>query len=481
MIPIAGFVPDADPVTPGILLDCTNLIPTLKGMAGVNALATPSGVPALSAACKGAAVVTKLDNSRRIIAGTADALYELLTGSWTDQSAVGGYAGGVDTQWSITQFGDATLAANGTDTIQRSTSGAFTAISGAPIAEIVFSVGSFVMALNVNDGASKPDGWHCCAAFDDTDWTESTTTQSASGRLVSTPGECTAGGRLGEYAVAYKNRAIYLGQYVGAPAIWDWQQVIGGSAGCVGKKAWADLDGTHFVVGEDNFWLFNGTTPIPIADGVLKEWFQEEVDASTKYKIECVFDKTTNRVWVFYPSAGSTTLDRALVYHTQSKKWGRATVTVESVLEYVTATITIDDLDDYGATIDDLPEVSFDSPYWMTGARSLSVVNSSHQIQTFSGDSASSSLTTGDVGDDFGFSLLQRVKCRFTQAPTSATLQAYYKNDSGDSLTAGSSVSMNGNKFDLLQSARWHRVQIDFTGPVEITAIGETHVQDGLE
>jgi hypothetical protein len=56
---ILGFLPDADPSVAGVLTDCTNLIPFDQGMRGAPSAATPSGVPALAATCKGAAVVTK--------------------------------------------------------------------------------------------------------------------------------------------------------------------------------------------------------------------------------------------------------------------------------------------------------------------------------------------------------------------------------------------------------------------------------------
>jgi len=466
MIPIAGFAPDADPVTPGILTDCENLIPTLKGMAGLGSAQTPTGVPALAAACKGAVIATKLDGTRRTFAGTATDIYELSGGSWT--SRIGSLTGGTDTQYSFAQFGDATLAANDADAIMRSTSTTFSAIVGAPVAKIIFSVGAFVMALNTD---TSVDQWHCCAAYDDTDWAESVTTQSASGRLVSAPGELTAGGRMGEFAVAYMNPAIYLGSYVGAPDIWDWRQIIGGSAGCVGQKAWADLDGTHFVVGDDNFWLFNGQAAVPIGDNVLKEWFQEECNPSYKYKVECNYDKARNLVWVFYPSVGSSTLNKALVYHVQSKKWGRVTQNIETSLEYVTASTTIDGLDSYSSTIEGLPAVPLDSPFWQASSRLFAFVNTSHQIQHFTGASASSSLTTGDVGDDHAFVLLKRVKARFTTSPTTATFQHYYKEESGDSYTAGSLSTMDGNKFDVLWAARWHKGMMNFTGDMEITGM----------
>ena len=479
MIPIAGFAPDADPTTPGVLTDCTNLIPNLIGMQGGPSAVTPSGVPALAAACQGAAVVTKLDGTRRMFAGAQAAIYELSGGSWVDRSRGGGYTGGAESLWSIAQFGDATLMANRADTIQRSTSGAFADIATAPKAEIVFSVGAFVMALNVNDGADKVDGWHCCAAYDDTSWTPSVTTQATSGRLVATPGALTAGGRLGEYAVAYKARSMYLGQYVGAPVVWDWTLIPGGNAGCVGKNAWCDIGGVHFFVGDYNFWLFDGTRPVPIADGILRTWFSANCSQSYKYKIICQFDKVTNTVWVFYPSTNASTLDSALVYHVLSKKWGRADRSIQTSLEYVSATVTIDGLTAYSATIDGLPSTPFDSQFWLSGGRAMSVFNTSHQLQSLTGDSTSSELVTGDVGDDDAVLLLQQIRLRFAVAPTAATVQTWHKMQSGASFSLGPSGTMNDGKFDCLKSARWHRAQIGFTGPGTVTGMNAKYKPAG--
>ena len=123
---LLGFTPDAEATTPGILTDCTNVIPYESGMKGAPTGAIPSGIAALAAECRGAAVITKLDDSRRLFAGTASKLYEVNGSTWTDVSRAGNYSGGVDARWSFTQFGNATIAANLSDTIQRSnTSGAF--------------------------------------------------------------------------------------------------------------------------------------------------------------------------------------------------------------------------------------------------------------------------------------------------------------------------------------------------------------------
>jgi hypothetical protein len=334
---------------------------------------------------------------------------------------------------------------------------------------VVFSVGSFVMALNTDDGAVKPDGWHCSAVFDDTDWTPSITTQAASGRLVATPGRLTAGARLGEYAVAYKERSIYLAQYVGAPVIWDWTQIPGGEAGCVGKNAVCDLGGVHFFVGADNFFLFDGTRPVPIGDGSVRQWFVVNSSAKYLYKTTCTYDRETNLVWIFYPSLGSSVCDSALVYHVQSKRWGRADIPVQAVLSYVSSAATFDGMDGAAPSFDTLPPVSFDSPFWYAGTRALSIFDTSNQMKSFSGQSSSSSLTTGEVGDDDAVMLLQQIRLRYAVAPSAATVQTSYMPNSGGDFVAGVSGAMNDGKFDTLKAARWHKATISFTGPVRVT------------
>ena len=482
---LIGFAPDADPVTPGVITNCTNFIPYEQGMRGAPTGLIPASTPALTSPCIGGVVVTKLDDTRRIIAGTATSLYELSTGSWTDQTrAAGVYTGGTDTRWSFAQFGNSTLAANLTDKIQRSnTSGVFSDIATAPQAKIIFPVGGFVMALNTVDGTygTTPNRWWCCALYDETTWTPSVTTLATTGQLVSSPGSITAGMKLGEYAVAYKAKAIHVGQFVGAPAVFDWVQVPGGDAGCVGQDAVCDIGGAHFFVGQDNIWIFDGSRPTPIGVGQLRQWFYQNSNPTFLYKTQCIFDRQNNVVWTFYPSTSSTVCDQAIVYHLQTKKWGCVTTTVEAVLNYISAGSTIDGLSAISSTIDGLVNYSFDSAFWLAGSRSLSVFDTSHQLNLVSGMCINSSFDTGDAGDDEATSLLTKVRIRFAPGykPSTGSVTTYTKMTEGDSLTVAASGSLNDGKFDVLQSARFHRASFSFTGDVRVLGVGAVLIPQG--
>lgn len=482
MTPLLGFAPDADATTPGIITDCTDFVPYINGMEAAPTAVTPSSTPALAAACLGAAVTTDLSGTRRIYAGTTTNLYELTGGAWVDRTRVGAYTGGADTRWSITQFGNATIAADKSDAMQRATGAAFADIATAPKAEIVFSVGAFVMALNINDGTDKPDGWACCASYDETTWTPSIATLAATGRLVSTAGALTAGLRLGEYAVAYKAKSIYLGRFIGTPSVWDWLQVPGGEAGCVGKEAVCDIGGAHFFVGDDNIWLFDGTRPMPVADSTVRQWFFDNSNPLYRYRTKCVFDRQNNRVWIFFPSNSSSTCDSTLVYHVLTKKWGKSNRTIEAVLAYVAPGTTYDTWSSAGATYDTLPNVAYDSQYWVSGGQALSIINTSHQLQLVNGGAGASSFTTGDAGDDESVLLLKQLRLRYASgyAPTSATVQTYSKMNSGDGFAAAASGAVNDGKFDTLRAARWHRATFTFSGATRVTGIDAKMTTQGL-
>src|SRR5689334_936794 len=382
MIPILGFLPDSDPTIPGVLSDCNNLIPSEKGMIGAPSPAVAVvGLAALASAARGAAVLIDTGGIRRNFAGTQTKLYELTGSTWTDRSKVGNYTGSTDNRWSFAQFGNVAIASNYTEAIQFSASGAFADITGAPKARFIVAAKDFVIAFATNDGTfgDQPDRWWCSAFQDYSSWTPSVSTQATTGRLVGVTGGLTAAATLVAYVVAYKERGMYLGQYVGAPIVWQWDQVPG-EVGCVGPEAVVDVGGAHIFVGTDNIWLYDGTRANPIATNQVRQWFYDDGSATYRYRTIVYYDRQTARVWIFYPGASSSngTPDRAIVYNLVSKKWGKAHRSVECVFQFITPGITWDTLNTVGATWDTLPTSSWDSQTWQAAGRSLGFFDTTH-------------------------------------------------------------------------------------------------------
>jgi len=83
------------------------------------------------------------------------------------------------------------------------------------------------------------------------------------------------------------------------------------------------------------------------------------------------------------------------------------------------------------------------------------------------------------MGEDEKFATITRVRPRFFTSPSSGNLINYYRNNLGDSLTTGVTTSLSNGKYDLKRSARWHRLEFSFTGPVELGAMDVSVVEDG--
>ncbi len=480
LVRLEQFAPDADFSEPGVIVDCQNLVPSFRGYKAAPT-ATNVGYDALAGACYGAAVVRKLDNSIRYIAGTADKLYEYSSG-WVDRSG-SAYSATGDSPWDFAQFGNVTIAATKANTLQYSTTGAFADIATAPKAGLVETVNQFVIVADTNDVGfgDSPDRWWCCAIGDYTDWTPDVATQCVSARLTSAPGKISALKRFGDGIVAFKDRAMYIGSYVGAPDVWSFLE-IPGQVGCPARNGVVDIGAAIIFVGYDNFYLYDGSRPVAIGNP-LKDWFYSNLYTDYAYRIQTVHDRENSNVYFFYPSsAGAGALDSCVVYNYRAQKWGVDDRTIEVAIDFVTGGLTFASTFATTYTFASVDaSTSFDSPFLVAGQPAPAYMDTSHVTQSLTGVGGSWSLTTNDFGDDNMVLTLKRVRPRFLAAPTTCTLTNYYRMVMGDSPTQDATTTYSNGKFDVLRGARWHKLQLDGTGGGEITGLDVQAVESGSE
>lgn len=471
MIKFVGYFPDADEHTEGVILDLEMMLPSNRGYKGA-----PSPVAvtsALAAECRGAAYVIKLDNTSRTFAGTQTKLYELTGTTWTDVSKAGNYVGASDSFWRFAQFGDVTLAVNGTDEFQYSNgSGAFANLTGAPKAKVIDTIGGFVMVGNYNDGTDTPDGIKWSAYLDYTDWTPDIATQAGDLRLLDTPGEVRALKRLGQYAVAYKENSMYLGVNNGPPVLWGFT-LVSGEIGAVSQEAVVSIETAHYFISDNDIFAFDGARPVSISSGIRESFFAD-LNADYAYKIRGIHDKNNNLIYWYYPSIASNgPLDSCIVYNYKNQRWGKADRNIEVCLEYLTGSVTYAGIESDYATYTDIPSVSYGSPFWTNASFNMAIVGADHIIYTLNGASTSSSLTTGAIGNDVVMMLMQRVQPSFTNDPTTGSMINYYRMTDGATYTTDATVALSSGRYDVLRDARWHKFKTSYTGDVEV--IGHTY------
>ena len=468
-VPLKGFLPDLDPTIPGIILECNGFLPSKMGLRSAFSAAN-YGYDALAAACKGFTVARKTDGTTRVIAGTESKLYEISGTSWVDRTRASGGDYTTSTgKWRFGQFGNITYAVNKLDTPQYSSSGAFADHPEMPKCAIVETANQFVLIGNTNDATygDQTDRWWCSAIGDPDDFTTSVATQCVTARLTDVPGAITAIRGLDEQVAFFKQRGLYVATYQGPPTVWGFR-LVSQDVGTFCQESAVKVGSVIYFMGYEDFYLFDGTVPRPIGDGIREWFFNEQLSRDVADKTWGFFDRYNMIIYWFYASVdGSGTVDKWIAYRPTTGTWGAGTLTVEAAGEFLTASPTYDSFG-LGLTYDTLPDVVYDSSYWGTTAPAPAVFTSSHILSTLDGASGTGTLKTGWVGDDQDYSTVRRVIPRWKDEPTSATLVHTYVTSLGGTEASNSSTSMEEGRFDVMQSGRWHQDEVTTVGTCDL-------------
>ena len=483
-----SFAPDALTTAPEVLTE-VSAVPTPRGYKSPPA-GTDMGVDEfVDTPPQGGAYLVKLDGSSRSFVGSETTLYESSGGSWADVSrASPAYSNGTS-RWRFAQFGDTSLAIAKGTVLQQSSTGDFANVANSPKADLMECVAGFVMLANTDDtslsitggpNSDQPHRWWCSQIFNPTGtWAPSVSTQATTGLLVETAGPITGLRRLLNDIVAYKSTSIYVGQYVGPPVVWQWR-CVSKDVGVVVDDAVVDAGTAHIFIGDDDIYMFDGSRPIPIGS-LIREWFFGRLNRSYASYIRALHYRTEKLIYWFYPSGSDETLTSVLAYHYGTQRWGAFDLEVLEVLETKTTTVSYDSLGSKYSTYDDMPEISYDSPFWIAATPVMGYISASGYLTSLSGGGGDMSLTTGWMGDEAGVTVATRVRPRFRIAPSSGMLVPESVMSLGDAASTGSSRAMHNGRFDVLQAARFHKFQLSFTGQCEIEAVTPTLVPEAME
>lgn len=274
---------------------------------------------------------------------------------------------------------------------------------------------------------------------------------------------------MGSDVVAYKRSSMYLGRYVGPPLVWTWQRVPG-DVGCAGPEALVVVDSVHYFVGPSDFYVYDGTVPRPIG-GAVREWFFSRLDEANRDKIYGIADPPRGLIYWHYPSTASGgVLDSVLIYNYRTDRWGKQSLTVGAPVQYSSGQITYDSLGTPYATYNDLPNIAYDSSFWLSNA-TVPAVFVGNSLFSINGEPGASWLQTGDIGDITNYTMLKRVTPRYSNNPTTATGTNYYRASLGEQAEQDATAPLTRNRLDFRRTALWHSLRIDHTGPAEINGL----------
>lgn len=473
-VPFAAFAPDADPTAEGVLFDGTqNIVPTSRGYRGANDW-SDHGVDSLTATCVGLWYARRTSKTNRLLAGTSTQLWERSGTSWGSLIPAAITVSAVS-RWHFAQVGDITLAGSrDTQPLQFESTSA-TTIAAMPRYGIIDTVGDFVMigdvvtsvtysaaGLDIQPGEHR-DRWWCSALGAYDSWTPSIALQSTTNRLTDVPGPLTAGRQLGERFVFYKNRGIWIGQYVGVPFIWEWALVTQ-ELGTFGQGCVVPVQQLHYFIGTDDFYIYDGAQVRPIGKG-MREWFFDRLQKQHAANIIGAHNEYDSLVYWYFPGPTSNAgeLTEFVVFNYETGKWGCGVQSIQAAHSFLVDTLTWDQLW-AGLVFNNVPNTTFDSAYFQAESFVPVFINGSKRLATLFGPHLNSALESSWYGDLTRSSLLRQVRMRWVQEPTSAVCVPKRSMYQGRAAELMSPCTMTFQSFFMTQDARWHKLNISTVG-----------------
>lgn len=123
--------------------------------------------------------------------------------------------------------------------------------------------------------------------------------------------------QLRDSFMIYKQDTTWAMSYVGGVSIFGFRKLFG--HGILTRNCVAEYDGLHFVVTRSDVILHDGNTAVSVLDKQTRRFLFEDIDPDGIDKVFVVKHPYMNEIYTCYPSLGSTTCNKALVWNYKDK------------------------------------------------------------------------------------------------------------------------------------------------------------------
>jgi len=195
--------------------------------------------------------------------------------------------------------------------------------SGVPTVQnyiLVSDVSRFVFCFGCNDiGGSTQDPMLIRWSDQENaaEWTPSATNQSGSLRLSRGTGIVTAAQARQEILV-WTDASVYSLQYLGGTEAWG-AQLVGDNISIASQNAVAYANGVAYWMGRDKFYSYAGTTQTLPCD--VRRFVFEDFNTLQYSQVFAGTNESYHEIWWFYCTAGSTIVDRYVVFNHREEIW----------------------------------------------------------------------------------------------------------------------------------------------------------------
>lgn len=407
VVEFGEWLPDLPEFANPGAIKATNVIPHVGSYRPFSALTTASQ-NALTARCLGGISAQSTGGSIFVYAGDATKLYEMVDGTFTDESGAT-YATAADDTWEGTVFNNKVIFTNYTNPVQFITiggggAGAFADLITStlkPRARHLAVVRNFLVfggTFDTTDGAVPNRVWWS-GILDELDFDPDATTQCdyedihGGGRVQKIVG--------GEYGIVFMESQIVRMSYVGSPVVFR-MDVVDRNRGTPIPNSVVSYGRNAFYISNDGFYAFDGINSTPIGATKVDKTFWNQFDITNKRGVSAVIDPVNKLVCWAFPGAGALgeLPNKIYMYRWDVGKWAEADVDTELLLQTRTQGYTLDALDAaFGADIDDtgVYPISFDSDFYKGGGIQFGAFNQAHELAFFNGSNLAATIDTKEV------------------------------------------------------------------------------------
>jgi len=189
---------------------------------------------------------------------------------------------------------------------------------------MVSDASRFVLAFGVNDYVGSPGEliqnpmlvrWS--DQEDYTEWTPAITNQAGSYRLSHGSSIITAMQTRQEVLV-WTDSSLYSMQYLGPPFVWGFQ-ILADNVSIASPNVAVTASNITYWMGVDKFYMYSGR--VETLPCTLRSYVYNDINMAQADQFFSGTNEGFNEIWWYYCSAGSTTIDRYVVYNHLERIW----------------------------------------------------------------------------------------------------------------------------------------------------------------
>jgi hypothetical protein len=470
------YLPDLPPSDNPGLTEALNVVPVDKFYGPYRPI---SGVgTALSARPRGGIAVLDNSGNAYLYVGTETALQVRNGTGWSDRTNVA-YTTASEGYWRFAQFDDRVIATNYEEVPQALDAGsgsdfADLALTGtAPNARQIGVVGRHVVLGDTEDGTNGavPFRIQWCRIDDPTEWpvpnsADAREKQSGEQFMPSLAGAVT--GIIGndQFGIVFQRSGISRMTYVGGDLVYQFDNYEK-TRGAAYPNAIVEVGKLVYFIAADGFYATDGVSVRPIGEGRFDRLFVEDVDTGYKERVYGAFDKARNLIYWIYPGSGSSggVPNKVLIYSVSEDRITRALDDVECLIQGLTTSVSIDDLDALFGSIDDVVP-PLDDSYWQGGNDVLHAFTDAHELGTFAG-SPGTAILDGQEAELYPglFTYISGVR-PIVQGQSAVTVALGTRDQYADTVSYGADVPMHSRTgcADFRKESRLTRCRVKITG-----------------